>query len=197
MAFWSIPSMFELFLDCFVLLFDRANASCIWLKDNLDSIDSWYVDIIRYDCENGCGFDSYWNGSVEMSGDSIGGTCSENTGECDCWTEFLFDDCTESCPGLLGPFWNELSKNFTFEYCSGHGSCDIDTKTCNCDLGYGNKKDNSGTGNDCSYKYPKYSYNEELFGIFVFIFVIIIIVLIASLIWLKSNLQYKVKRFLV
>ena len=182
-----------------------ANASCRWLKENFESIDSlWKVDIIRKDC-GGCGFSNYTNSSGEVvqltnENDFIGGTCDFDTGLCQCDTPGIFGThCDESCPGLSGPFIT-LNSNvssaldtYEFEYCSGHGKCDSDNKQCECEEGYSSKNKDS---NDCGYEYPNFTYSTGLQGIFWVIFGIIIIGNISSLIWLKTNLHYAVKWFL-
>merc|ERR1712008_527169 len=54
---------------------------------------------------------------------------------------FTSTDCKESCPGFSAPILNATSGGYYFEYCSGHGECDIVTQECSCDEGY--------TGSDC------------------------------------------------
>ena len=167
-------------------------ASCDWLKENLDDVVAlWQTEIKRYDCLNGCGFDYYFDVSndfreINISDENglIGGSCDIDIGECICDSEYLIDDCRTSCPGLKGPYWNESNGEFTFEFCSGHGICDIDTQSCKCDIGFGNS--------DCGYKYDVFSYDSDLRLVFIFVFGAIIILYVGSLLWLKSKLQYAV-----
>merc|ERR1719192_1870439 len=41
--------------------------------------------------------------------------------------------------GFLGPLSNGTSDGgeYYFDYCSGHGECDIETRQCSCEEGYG------------------------------------------------------------
>merc|ERR1719334_1849477 len=105
------------------------HAACDWMKDEKShstwSTGAWDVPIVRYDCELGCGFGDEGNGG-------IGGECNYYNGECECWQPELFADeqCRLSCPGLSEPMFNESSGEYYFEFCSGHGVCNVKTRAC-------------------------------------------------------------------
>merc|ERR1719486_899144 len=107
------------------------HAACAWMKDEKSAATwdtgAWDVEITRKDCLDGCGIGG------------VGGACNYYTGECECAHAELFADthCTESCPGLLGPVLNESSGDWDFEFCSGRGVCNVKTRQCACDEGYG------------------------------------------------------------
>ena len=169
-----------------------ANASCIWLKENLNEVkSSWLSEITRYDCIGGCGFNYYYDSISDFYADNpinisytIGGECDIDNGECLCDSPYLVHDCRLSCPGLIGPI-SDGNNNFTFQFCSGHGVCHIGTQVCKCDTGFGNS--------DCGYSYDVFTYNQVLKWVFVGFFGGIIILYGASLFWLKSNVKYAVK----
>ena len=201
---------------CFcVFSFERANASCKWLKDNINNSDAtWYVEITKSDCGEGCGFSEYIDYNSEKSqnyssssGNSfIGGTCDEDEGVCSCDSTQLTGSCrgnTTSCPGLQGPYCdfnttgrfanNESSRTFSttsgsciFFHCSRHGTCDIDIKSCTCDDGYG--------GSDCSIEYPIFRYDVEFELIFSALFLVIIVLYTVSIVWVRLHLKYRVKK---
>jgi len=110
--------------------------ACSWLKSTDPAViatwnvSSWLVDVKRYDCSSECGFTL--NGT-----DNIGGHCNHYTGECECDYPQIFADtnCTESCPGLIGPSQNS-SGQYVFTFCSGNGVCDIITRECKCYNGW-------------------------------------------------------------
>ena len=182
------------------MTFVRAEAACTWLQNNTAKIAKWYVDINRYDCNEGCGFSYYYNGTsttddmilISDRDDYVGGSCDYDTGECYCDETFLLDDCRKSCPGLLGPFttFQNGSEVQYFEVCSGHGSCDESKTICSCDDGYGGV-DKDGYA-DCHFSYGEFEYDDALVALFSCIFTFIILVLIGSMIWLKMNEKYTV-----
>jgi ABC-type proline/glycine betaine transport system substrate-binding protein len=152
------------------------NASCSWLKDpdsaSTWNTSAWLVDIVRYDCLNGCGI----NG--------VGGVCDYYTGKCICTYPELFAefDCKQSCDGLLGPYLNE-SNILVFDFCSGNGVCDTFTKSCKCRLGFG--------GSGCETKYELYYYLTGLQITIIGVSCILSVICIASIFWLRMNAQYK------
>ena len=113
-------------------------AACDHLKsENQTKTTEWFVDIIRYDCPSGCGF-------AVGNNEFVGGSCNYFTGQCKCDYDELFIDtnCTQSCPGLIGPIFNSTINEYSFQFCSGNGICDIDTRECQCYNGY--------QGDDCN-----------------------------------------------
>jgi hypothetical protein len=160
------------------------NASCEWMKANEPVWTNWLVDIKRWNCLPGCG--------IEHEGNYIGGTCdyatprstgaSDDMGTCECVYEFLKgDNCDLSCPGLSAPYFNG-SVN-TFDVCSAHGTCDIDTLSCTCTRGYG--------GNGCNIKYDTYKYPVIAAAAFIVLSSLLIIVTICCIVWLRFNAQFK------
>ena len=127
---------------------------CEWMKNSSSIVDPWKVDILRYDCLEGCGFTkALANGTMI---ENIGGKCNEKTGECVCENEKLYGNCRQSCPGLIAPSISSILSNVNisdgFQYCSGNGICDIQRLKCNCNDGYG------GLGCEIPYKvyeFPK------------------------------------------
>ena len=157
-------------------------AACQWLKSNdtaaIETWSDWAVDVVRYDCLNGCGV----NG--------VGGTCNHYDGQCECEYEELFadEDCKESCPGLIGPIFEEDTAgegegDYYFEFCSGHGACDTTTRQCACDLMWG------GTG--CSTKYSDYALPLALQIVIDLLSCILAVVCMLCIVWLRWNKQYK------
>jgi len=151
------------------------HAACDWMKDpdseSVWNISSWNIDIERKDCTSGCGI----NGK--------GGSCNYFIGECECDYPQIFADtnCTESCPGLVGPHLNS-SGHWTFDFCSGHGTCDIITRQCSCNDGYGDL--------GCGTKYDEYSY-VALSAIIISLSSILALVGIACIVWLRMSAEYK------
>jgi hypothetical protein len=158
------------------------NASCEWLKDS-DSESAWnnaqwLIDIARYDCLAGCG--------VAYNGDEnnkVGGQCDYFTGTCECDYAELFSDtnCTESCPGLSDPYYN--GTDYVFDFCSGHGTCDIITRLCACDKGYG--------GDGCETKYAEYAFDAAIGGTLMAVSCLLIAIAIGCIAWLRINAEYK------
>ena len=77
----------------------RANAACRWLNSTSTDVSSW----IEEDCVR-CGKNHTDAQGIQTFG--IGGGCFEEP-TCECQAEYrkLFaSDCSDSCPGLLGPF---------------------------------------------------------------------------------------------
>eukprot|EP01083_Nonionella_stella_P077353 211172_1 len=152
------------------------NATCSWMKDSAShstwNISSWDIEIERIRCTSGCGIDGK------------GGSCNYFTGQCECDYDEIFADtnCTESCPGLVGPYVNGSSGEYVFDFCSGHGVCDTITRQCSCSDGYGD----SG----CSTKYEEYTY----VGLTVIITAfsgILAIVGVLCIVWLRMSQEYK------
>eukprot|EP01084_Bolivina_argentea_P142386 250157_1 len=157
-------------------------AACQWLNSSDETVidtwnvTAWLVDVKRYDCQNGCGFEV-------ASGAVIGGTCDYYTGDCVCDRAELFADlyCQDSCPGLDGPFAN--GSEYYFLWCSGHGTCDTTTRQCTCDLAYGDE--------GCGTKYDTYSLAVGLQVIIILLSVILALVCIGCIVWLRMNQSYK------
>merc|ERR1712087_998040 len=78
--------------------------------------------------------------------------------------------------GLVGP------TNGEFQWCGGHGSCDIETTACLCDEGYGD----SG----CTTKYQFYDF-LPLTVVVCVLSGILAIIGIACIVWLRSAAEYK------
>ena len=188
------------------------------LNSSNGTIASWYQDITRYDCifsdtEN-CGFDYFYNSyddavngqnAVNISwDDSIAGDCTYDSNEplCECPDEyFVGDSCRTSCDGVIGPIWNDShdgdylsesrfvsSENYTFYLCSGHGLCDIDTKLCECEDGYG--------GDGCEVKYEIFEYDTAMVILWTILYGICIVVLSLSMWWVHVYREYKTVRAL-
>lgn len=157
------------------------NATCDWMKDNSSHAtwdrDSWNVDIVRYDCLNGCGVEA-------ADGNYYGGSCDYYTGNCVCDDPRIFEstDCKESCPGFSAPMLNETGGNYYFEYCSGHGECDIETRQCSCEEGYGD--------DGCGTKYLFYDF-VPLTASICAISGLLAIIGIGCIVWLRSAAEYK------
>merc|ERR1739838_405761 len=157
------------------------NATCDWMKDNSSHAtwqrDSWNVDIVRYDCLNGCGVEA-------ADGSYYGGSCDYYTGNCVCDDPRIFEstDCKESCPGFSAPMLNETSGEYYFEYCSGHGECDIETRQCSCEEGFGDA--------GCGTKYLFYDFLPLTASICA-ISGLLAIIGIGCIIWLRSAAEYK------
>jgi len=161
-------------------------AACQWLKSNDSAAiatwntDSWLVDVHRSQCKEGCG--------LPIGDHMVGGTCNYYIGECECEWEELFADkhCKESCPGLLGPFVDttasEGESSYSFEFCSGHGTCDTTTRQCTCDLMYGDE--------GCSTKYSDYALPLALQIVISLLSCILALVCILCIVWLRWNRQY-------
>merc|ERR1719249_633681 len=167
-------------------------AACQWLKDDDPATvatwntNEWLIDVVRYDCTSGCGL------PLELDDYSInvGGSCNYYTGLCECSRDDLFADtnCTDSCPGLLGPFVNTSGTEgeddgYYFEWCSGHGTCDTTTRTCSCDKMWGD------TG--CGTKYSEYTLPLSLQIVIGLLSCMLAVVCILCIVWLRWNKQYK------
>ena len=183
------------------------------LNTTASTIDLWFQDITRYDCifENSshCGFDYYYNSyddavnnqsAVTISwGNSIAGDCAYDSNEplCECLDEyFVGDSCRASCDGVIGPIWNDnydgdylnesrfvSSENYTFYLCSGHGICNIDKQSCECENGYG--------GDGCEVTFTVFSYDIGMVILWGSLFIGCIIVLNLSMYWIHVNREYK------
>lgn len=162
------------------------NAVCDWLKSNeTESVATWnnsfwLVDVEREECLNGCGVEAT---DGDLVGQDIGGHCNYYVGECVCHYDELFADqnCSSSCPGLQGPFWN--GSDYSFEWCSNHGLCDTLTRQCACEKGYG------GTG--CEIEYSKYTLSVGLQVVVVLFSCILAIACIVCIVWLQMSKEYK------
>jgi hypothetical protein len=155
-------------------------AACQWLNSseeaaiNTWNVTAWQVPVKRYDCLNGCGFDSGTNGVW------IGGECDYYTGDCVCHHDELFPDlfCQDSCPGLLGPDDSGL-----FKWCSGNGECDTTTRQCSCDLAFGDE--------GCGTSYTTYKLHIALQVVVTLLSCILAMVCIGCIVWLRMNVEYK------
>jgi len=171
-------------------------AACQWLKDDDPATvatwntNEWLIDVVRYDCTSGCGL------PLELDDDgysiNVGGSCNYYTGLCECSRDELFADtnCTDSCPGLLGPFVNTDTAGtegeddgYYFEWCSGHGTCDTTTRTCSCDKMWGDK--------GCGTKYSEYTLPLSLQIVIGLLSCMLAVVCILCIVWLRWNKQYK------
>merc|ERR1711971_323082 len=165
------------------------HAACEWMKDDKSTstwnTGAWEVPITRYDCVEGCGFQSA-NTDLESTAanEGVGGECNYYSGECECSVPELFADthCRESCPGLSEPFLNDTSGEWQFAFCSGHGVCNVKTRQCACDEGYGD--------DGCGTKYTEYTYTV-LTAIVVAFSSLLAMVGIACIIWLRMSAEYK------
>jgi len=152
------------------------HAACAWMKDEKSAATwdtgAWDVAITRNDCLDGCGIGG------------VGGACNYYTGECECAHAELFADthCTESCPGLLGPVLNESSGAWDFEFCSGRGVCNVKTRQCACDEGYGDA--------GCGTKYAAYTYTS-LMAVVVAFSALLALAGAACIVWLRLSAEYK------
>jgi len=161
-------------------------AACQWLKsDDPAAIatwdtSEWLIDVVRKDCLSGCGLPTGGVGSA-----TTGGSCNYYTGDCECAFDELFADrdCKESCPGLVGPNWNEQTDSWTFEWCSGHGTCDTTTRQCECELMYGDE--------GCGTKYTEYILPLSLQIVISLLSCILAVICILCIVWLRWNKQYK------
>jgi len=157
------------------------NATCDWMQDDASTSywnrSSWHIDIIREDCLDGCGL-------MAADGNYYGGTCDYYTGDCVCDDPRIFvsTDCKQSCPGLLGPLANASGDGYYFDYCSGHGECDIETRQCSCEEGYGDDA--------CSTKYTFYEFVPLTVTVCVLSGILAIIGIIC-IVWLRSAAEYK------
>jgi len=191
-------------------------AACQWHRRNstAETTKEWFQNITRYDCLDNCGFNYYYeshddavNGinTVSVSwDDSIAGDCLYDSSAplCECPdVYFVGDSCRQSCPGVIGPILNDSvdgdyladsrfvsSENYTFYLCSGHGTCDIETKLCECEDGYG--------GSGCGTEYPVFEYSTVWVATWSTLFILIMIVFALSMYWLYRNQQYKTIRAL-
>ena len=165
-------------------------ASCDWLKNPSSATvwnnSNWLIDVIRYDCLNGCGVVKPGTSGNDVDNDYFGGTCNYHTGECTCDDSKLFNTngrtCNESCPGLIGPYMNS-NDTWEFQYCSNNGICNELTEECTCNIGY------SGLG--CERAYQNYKFPVGLLIVYAIFSGIIIITLIYCIFWLRTNAQYK------
>lgn len=155
------------------------SATCDWMKDESSNPtwnrSSWHVEIERYNCLSGCG--------IELEGNFYGGSCDYHTGQCVCDYPELFTSthCKGSCPGLVGPYAN-ASGDYVFDWCSGHGVCDVEYKTCTCEDGYGDA--------GCGTKYQFYDFLPLTVAVCA-LSAILAIIGIACIIWLRSAAEYK------
>lgn len=160
------------------------NATCKWLKNNETEQfwNSWIIDVKRWDCLDGCGV------KIPGTNNYIGGECdnllpgNNNRGECNCLIDELFGNtCSDSCPGL-----NVINNNgnYSLEFCSGNGECNINFKTCKCNLGYG--------GDDCNQKYKNYIFSSPLKITFIVINSILILVCIFIIYKSKFSNKYHI-----
>merc|ERR1719486_595509 len=152
------------------------HAACDWMKDEKSAATwdtgAWEVAIERKDCLFGCDIDG------------VGGACNYYSGECECAHAELFADthCTESCPGLLGPTLNESSGAWDFQFCSGRGVCNVKTRQCACDEGYGDA--------GCGTKYAAYTYTV-LMAVVVAFSALLALAGAACIVWLRLSAEYK------
>ena len=183
------------------------------LNSTQSTIELWFHDITRYDCifddSDNCGFDYYYDSYDDAVNnksaltipwdDSIAGNCLYDSNEpiCECPEKyFVGDSCRTSCDGVIGPILNDnydgdylnasrfvSSENFAFYICSGHGICDIDHKSCECEDGYG--------GAGCEVEYTVFSYPMGMVILWSTLFFICIIVLSLSMYWIHTNREYK------
>ena len=164
------------------------------------------MDIVRYDCLDGCGFNySYATLDAAVRAQnathtdlfSIGGECTnsstvETLCECAAHDFFVGDTCRESCPGLIGPvvrdhardaFYSNTSMvtvgDYAFYVCSGHGTCDIEYRRCECELGFG--------GDACEVVYEEFTYDMRLKIMFTVLYGLFIAVLLFSIFWVHTN----------
>jgi len=151
------------------------HAACQWMKDEESkstwNTSSWNIEIERTDCLNGCGI----NG--------VGGSCNYYEGQCECHYDELFadTDCKQSCPGLVGPYHND-SGSMVFGFCSEHGVCDVMTRQCSCEDGYGDE--------GCGTKYEQYQY-VALMVVVCAISSILAMLGIGCIVWLRMSAEYK------
>eukprot|EP01084_Bolivina_argentea_P290243 498506_1 len=157
------------------------NAACDWMKDNSSwstwNISSWNIDIERIDCPSGCG--------KQVDDSRYGGSCNYFIGQCECDYPQIFanTNCTESCPGfIINPEANAEANEEIFKFCSGAGECDIITRQCTCNDGYGDL--------GCGTKYLEYTY-WALSGTIIALSSILAIIGIICIIWLRTSAQYK------
>jgi len=164
------------------------HAACDWMKDDKSTstwaTGAWEVPITRYDCVEGCGFSVAGATEDDPIETGVGGDCNYYSGECECWRDELFADahCTESCPGLLAPVRNASSGEWQFTFCSGHGSCDVKTRQCACDTGYGDA--------GCGTEYAEYTYTV-LMAVVVAFSALLALAGAACIVWLRLNAEYK------
>jgi len=125
---------------------------------------------------NGCGLEA-------SDGNYYGGSCDYYTGQCVCDYPEMFasTDCKGSCPGLVGPKLNATNE-YDFDFCSGQGDCDIETRSCTCKEGYGDP--------GCGTKYQFYSFLPLTVAICV-LSGILAMIGIACIVWLRSAAEYK------
>jgi len=148
------------------------HAACEWMKDDKSASTwangAWDVPIVRYDCDEGCG----------IGESALGGDCNYYSGECECWQPELFADehCRVSCPGM------SLSDQGEFTFCSGHGVCNVKTRACACDEGYGDE--------GCGTRYAEYRYTV-LMAVVVAFSSLLALVGIACIVWLRMSAEYK------
>eukprot|EP01083_Nonionella_stella_P072585 195759_1 len=195
-------------------------AACKWLKETEATANEWYQEIIRYDCifdeandeNNNCGFNYYYNTLQDAQNnqnriskpwyDSVGGECMNSTlfPLCSCSNEyFAGQSCRESCPGIIGPIYNDNGAPLIEEYanesmiavdkyvvyvCNAQGTCNMKQKRCDCELGYG--------GNDCAIKYELFEYDTTWFIVWVALYSVCIALLIMSILWVHCNRRYSV-----
>eukprot|EP01083_Nonionella_stella_P018150 50712_1 len=190
------------------------NATCAWLKQSEATTNEWHQTITRYDCifegieQSGCGFHYYYetfedatteqNAIALSDNDSIGGSCAYDTNAplCICSNGFFIGStCRTSCPGTIGPIHEStytdttvVTDNYTFHLCSGHGICDISTKKCTCQLGYG--------GDGCEVTYEVFEYPRHALISWSCVYGVLNAILIASGLWVYCNREYKTIRAL-
>eukprot|EP01083_Nonionella_stella_P181288 648872_1 len=190
------------------------NATCKWLKESESTTNGWHQDIVRFDCifedDANCGFNYYYatlDDAVQQSNairlewyESIAGSCSNDTHSalCACPNEyFVGETCRVSCPGMIGPILETQSidnesqiviGDFVFYICSGHGTCDLHHKSCECVDGFG--------GDSCDVAFQIFELNPGFIVLWSILFGVLIVVLIASGVWTHSNKHYKsIRRF--
>jgi len=165
------------------------NATCQWMKDSSSestwSKNTWNISIDRWDCPTGCGFPV-----AEGSDTLYGGVCDEEqehsstgNGVCVCdYPELMGPECRDSCPGLVGPTLNETSGEYGFVWCSGHGTCNVDNRQCECEEGYGDA--------GCGTKYTFYDFLPLTVAVCV-LSGFLVMIGIACIVWLRSAAEYK------
>ena len=176
------------------------DAACDWLKDNLESatVQEWFVDILRYDCVDGCGFSDYVDteGVVQAVRGSpfeasylnaLGGRCEFGATAiaCTCLEPELYGaECQLSCPGLSAhPLVDAATGNLTLAFCSGHGECDAEYHTCDCQQGFG--------GAGCEVTFDKFALSDGVRVSFTVLLSVLITVFCASLTWIWHFRWYK------
>eukprot|EP01083_Nonionella_stella_P016152 45161_1 len=187
----------------------QAEATTNEWHQNITRYDCIFNDIE----ESGCGFNYYYSSFEDATNernaisvaydDSIAGTCSYNTYEplCDCTNDyFIGSTCRGSCPAVIGPMLNSNDNadsnesfvvavgNYSFYLCSGHGECDIRTKRCNCQPGFG--------GDGCEIVFQEFEYQSSFVVLWLALFGFLMCLLIVSGVWVYTNKHYKTIRAL-